>query len=88
MLCPADTPEGEACGLTKNLALLTHVTTDQNELPLSRIVYLLGVEQAELIRGADLGFGSTVVVFLNGTILGLHRQPRRFMKQFRWASCD
>jgi hypothetical protein len=29
MLCPADTPEGEACGLVKNLALLAHVTTDE-----------------------------------------------------------
>ena len=27
MLCPADTPEGESCGLVKNLALMTHVTT-------------------------------------------------------------
>ena len=26
MLCPADTPEGEACGLVKNLALMTHIT--------------------------------------------------------------
>jgi len=28
MLCPADTPEGEACGLVKNLALMTHITTE------------------------------------------------------------
>ena len=31
MLCPCDTPEGEACGLVKNLALMTHVTTDQDD---------------------------------------------------------
>ena len=29
MVCPADTPEGEACGLVKNLALLAHVTHDE-----------------------------------------------------------
>lgn len=29
MLCPADTPEGESCGLVKNLALMTSVTVDQ-----------------------------------------------------------
>lgn len=29
ILCPSDTPEGESCGLVKNLALTTHVTTDQ-----------------------------------------------------------
>lgn len=29
MVCPADTPEGESCGLVKNLALMTHVTTGE-----------------------------------------------------------
>lgn len=38
MLCPCDTPEGEACGLVKNLALLTHVTTDEEEAPLISLV--------------------------------------------------
>lgn len=38
MLCPCDTPEGEACGLTKNLALMTHVTTDEEEGPLISLV--------------------------------------------------
>jgi len=31
MLCPADTPEGESCGLVKNLALMSHVTTGSDE---------------------------------------------------------
>jgi DNA-directed RNA polymerase beta subunit len=31
VLCPSDTPEGESCGLVKNLALLTHVTTGDDE---------------------------------------------------------
>jgi hypothetical protein len=38
MLCPSDTPEGEACGLVKNLALMTHVTTDEEEGPIIRLV--------------------------------------------------
>ena len=38
MLCPCDTPEGEACGLVKNLALMTHVTTDEEESPLVSLV--------------------------------------------------
>ena len=44
MLCPSDTPEGESCGLVKNLALMTHITTDVDEVPLMKIVTLLGVE--------------------------------------------
>ena len=42
MLCPSDTPEGEACGLVKNLALTTHVTTDEDEAPLERVAFDLG----------------------------------------------
>lgn len=38
MLCPCDTPEGEACGLVKNLSLMTHVTTDEEEAPLIELV--------------------------------------------------
>lgn len=39
MLCPCDTPEGEACGLVKNLALMTHVTTDDEEEPIISLVF-------------------------------------------------
>ncbi|KAJ0673255.1 putative DNA-directed RNA polymerase [Helianthus annuus] len=40
MLCPCDTPEGEACGLVKNLALMAHVTTDEEEDPIISLVHL------------------------------------------------
>lgn len=36
IVCPCDTPEGESCGLVKNLALMTHVTTDELEDPITR----------------------------------------------------
>ena len=57
MLCPADTPEGESCGLVKNLALMTHVTTDDEEQPIMRLAYLLGVEPASLLAGKELHGG-------------------------------
>lgn len=44
MLCPSDTPEGESCGLVKNLALLTHITTDDEEEPIIQLAFNLGVE--------------------------------------------
>lgn len=46
VLCPSDTPEGEACGLVKNLALMTHITTDVEEEPIICLVHMLGVEGA------------------------------------------
>ena len=39
MLCPSDTPEGESCGLVKNLALMTHITTESNDRPVIRSVH-------------------------------------------------
>ena len=44
MLCPSDTPEGEACGLVKNLALMTHITVDDEEEPIVKLAFILGVE--------------------------------------------
>ncbi len=54
MLCPADTPEGESCGLVKNLALMTHVTTDDEEEPLHKLALMLGVQPATLLNSSEL----------------------------------
>ena len=44
MICPSDTPEGNSCGLVKNLALLAHVTIDQNEKSIINLCINLGAE--------------------------------------------
>ena len=54
MLCPADTPEGESCGLVKNLALMTHVTTDEEEGPIAALAHIMGVEPSTLVHGEEL----------------------------------
>eukprot|EP00923_Selenidium_pygospionis_P019802 GHVN01034482.1.p1 GENE.GHVN01034482.1~~GHVN01034482.1.p1 ORF type:complete len:1175 (+),score=167.39 GHVN01034482.1:2013-5537(+) len=83
MLCPCDTPEGESCGLVKNLALMTHVTTDEIQSPLVRLAFALGVEDATAITGEELHDRGTYLVFLNGTLLGVHRRPKTFMSNLR-----
>jgi len=83
MLCPSDTPEGEACGLVKNLALMTHVTTDEEEEPLRRLAFALGTEPLPLLAGAQLGAPGAALVFLNGHVLGAHRWPARFAERLR-----
>jgi DNA-directed RNA polymerase III subunit RPC2 len=83
MLCPSDTPEGEACGLVKNLALLAHVTTDDDEEPIIRLAYDLGVEDINLLSGDEINAPSSYMVFLNGLILGIHRYPLRFVHLFK-----
>ncbi|KAL5520388.1 RPC2 [Sanghuangporus baumii] len=83
MLCPSDTPEGEACGLVKNLALMTHITTDVEEEPLIRLVHSLGVEDICLATGAEIYASHSFVVHVNGSIIGITRYPTRFVQNFR-----
>uniref|UniRef100_A0A8B9U9H8 DNA-directed RNA polymerase n=1 Tax=Anas zonorhyncha TaxID=75864 RepID=A0A8B9U9H8_9AVES len=69
MLCPSDTPEGEACGLVKNLALMTHITTDMEDGPIIKLASNLGVEDVNLLCGEELSYPNVFLVFLNGILL-------------------
>ncbi len=83
MLCFADTPEGESCGLVKNLALMTHVTTDMDEAPLKALAYLLGVRPALMEGPRELHASNTALVFVNGSIIGCVGKPKRFARELR-----
>lgn len=83
MLCPCDTPEGEACGLVKNLALLTHITHDETEVDMSRLCTDLGVEPVNSLGGEELNSPGAFCIFLNGALLGVHRRPKRFVRAMR-----
>ncbi|OLY85630.1 DNA-directed RNA polymerase III subunit RPC2 [Smittium mucronatum] len=83
MLCPADTPEGELCGLVKNLALMTHITTDDEEDPILKLAFILGVEDLDLFSGAELYEKGSYLTLLNGLVIGVTRNPIRFVRSFR-----
>ncbi|CED85369.1 beta and beta-prime subunits of dna dependent rna-polymerase [Phaffia rhodozyma] len=83
MLCPSDTPEGEACGLVKNLALMTHITTDVPDAAVTQIAYLLGVEDCSLVTGNELYRKGTYMVNVNGNTVGLTSTPVHFVTNFR-----
>ncbi|XP_076078623.1 DNA-directed RNA polymerase III subunit RPC2-like isoform X2 [Mytilus galloprovincialis] len=83
MLCPSDTPEGEACGLVKNLALMTHITTDLEEAPIVRLAFNLGVEDIQLLSGEEMTSSEVYIVFLNGNILGVVRNYNKLVKTIR-----
>lgn len=84
VLCPSDTPEGESCGLVKNLALLTHVTLDQEEDPFTRLCINLGVEDICLLSGEEINSPYTYLVYLNGVVIGVHTQPKIFVNTVRY----
>ena len=81
MLCPSDTPEGEQCGLVKHLCLMTHVTTPEDDGTLRKVCFVNGVEDAGILSGDQLHNSTTV--YLNGALLGVHRDPVRFVSDMR-----
>ncbi|KAJ3385519.1 DNA-directed RNA polymerase III core subunit ret1 [Lobulomyces angularis] len=89
MLCFSDTPEGEACGLVKNLALTAHITTECDDEPVKKLLFILGTEDINLLTGLDLyNSPQTYLVFLNGILIGVHRNHRLFVSNFRKLRMD
>ena len=83
MLCTSDTPEGEACGLVKNLALMTHITTDDEEGPIQNLVFQLGAENITTVNGKDLYRQGSYIIFVNGTPIAWTNVPKKFLESFR-----
>ncbi|KAK0615813.1 hypothetical protein B0T17DRAFT_539277 [Bombardia bombarda] len=85
MLCTSDTPEGEACGLVKNLALMTHITTNVEEEPVKRWIFSVdsGVEPIRNFTGTEMHREGSYIIHLNGTPFALTRYPKRFCARFR-----
>lgn len=54
MICPSDTPEGESCGLVKNLAITCHISTQGDDSEIMKILYDLGMEPIILFTGDEL----------------------------------
>ncbi|KAM9988280.1 hypothetical protein ACTFIZ_003620 [Dictyostelium cf. discoideum] len=71
------------CGLVKNFALMSHVTTDDSEGPLLRLAYNLGVQDILLVTGEELNSRNAYLVLLNGQIIGIHNSPDYFVTTLR-----
>ncbi|CAJ0562401.1 unnamed protein product, partial [Mesorhabditis spiculigera] len=83
MVCPSDTPEGEACGLVKNLALISHITTDSLFQPVLRLLYNSGVEDLKRAHFSHLHDPRYHLVFLNGQLTGSTVDPNRVVSAVR-----
>ena len=72
MCCPNETPEGQQIGITKNLALQTHVTIQTNDYPVRIALIKLGVLDVMNIATSQLN-GSTKIL-VNGDFFGIMPQ--------------
>ncbi|KAJ2700574.1 DNA-dependent RNA polymerase II, partial [Coemansia spiralis] len=73
LVCPAETPEGQACGLVKNLALMAHVTVGVESSPIREFLNEWSLESLAEVDARSVA-GATKV-FLNGDWVGIHRNP-------------
>eukprot|EP00835_Amoeboradix_gromovi_P001397 NODE_63_length_25098_cov_0.440498.p1 type:complete len:1194 gc:universal NODE_63_length_25098_cov_0.440498:14088-10507(-) len=80
-LCPAETPEGQACGLVKNLALMATVSVGSDSNIVAEFLEEFTVENLEEIS-AD-AFKNKTKVILNGALVGLHRAPYELVRNLR-----
>ncbi|MED6306054.1 MAG: DNA-directed RNA polymerase subunit B [Candidatus Thermoplasmatota archaeon] len=76
-LCPNETPEGQNCGLVKNLALMVDVSEN---LPDSEI--------REILDGLDIhpieeGEAQQGKVYFNGDLIGTHKAPKDLVAEIR-----
>lgn len=58
----------KACGLVKNLALMTYITTEVDEQQIVRLTHNMGVESVSLLGGEEMYLPNTYTVMLNGKI--------------------
>lgn len=73
LVCPAETPEGQACGLVKNLALMCHVSVGT---PSEGIVpFLLQRQMESLEEYEPHASPNATKIFVNGVWVGVHRNP-------------
>lgn len=67
MVCPAETPEGQACGLVKNLSLMATVSVGSASAPIIEFLEEYGLDSLVDLQVAD---PRSTKVFVNGVWMG------------------
>ena len=73
LVCPAETPEGQACGLVKNLALMCYITVGTPSEPI--IDFMIQRNMEVLEEYEPLNSPNATKIFVNGVWVGVHRDP-------------
>ncbi|KAL9691169.1 hypothetical protein QQ045_011588 [Rhodiola kirilowii] len=83
MMCPAETPEGQACGLVKNLALMVYITVGSAASPILEFLEEFGTENFEEISPAVITLPRPTKIFVNGCWVGIHREPKTLVETLK-----
>ncbi|KAL7435553.1 hypothetical protein ACHAXM_004712 [Skeletonema potamos] len=83
MVCPAETPEGQAVGLVKNMALMAYITTGTSQVPVMEFLEEFSTENLTDILPSVIAEPNTCKIFVNGNWVGIHRDPKQLVHTFR-----
>ncbi|KAK6462129.1 hypothetical protein DFJ63DRAFT_143805 [Scheffersomyces coipomensis] len=81
LVCPAETPEGQACGLVKNLSLMTCISVGTASEPIIYFLEEWGLESLESFVPSNSP--DSTRVFVNGVWVGTHRDPANLVSTMR-----
>jgi len=81
MVCPAETPEGAAVGLVKNLALMAYISVGSNAAPILEFLEEWSTEKLDEISPGIIP--SATKIFVNGVWVGIHRNPSMLVSTLR-----
>lgn len=72
MICPAETPEGQACGLVKNLALMAYISVGSLAAPVTLFLEEWSTHNLMEINAGQVA--KATKVFVNGAWFGIHHK--------------
>ena len=78
MVCPAETPEGQSCGLVKNLSMMAYVSVGTPSIIVQDTLESLGTENLSEVHPTNIP-GKTKI-FVNGSWIGITNEPETIMK--------
>ncbi len=80
VLCPAETPEGESCGLMQNISFMTHIRIGHKSDNI-RLLVLHENDTRKLLDCSTEYLYRNVRIFVNGTLIGITTNPDQLMQR-------
>jgi DNA-directed RNA polymerase II subunit RPB2 len=81
MVCPAETPEGQACGLVKNLSLMAHVSVGTPVKVVLETLEEQGMENLSELHPHNIP--GKAKIFVNGSWVGIYSDPEALISTLK-----